>query len=192
VAYDCGLLPAEPSKAKPMAVSWNAFSGADLIDRMSPPESDASLQDMFAPESTCFGCGPRNPKGLHIKSRPLDGEVVADWRPEPHHCAFAGFASGGIISVLLDCHGNWAAAYALMKSRGLTKPPGTVTAEYTVRFLRPTPLNTGWHLRARASSVEGDRVRVEGHLEVDARETASMSGLFVAVKADHPAFHRWE
>lgn len=118
--------------------------------------------------------------------------LVADWRPEPHHAAFSDFASGGIISVLLDCHGNWAAAFSLMTSRHLSKPPGTVTSEYTVKFLKPTPLDKVWHLTAKASKIEGSRVHVEGRLEVDGEKTATMTGVFAAVKEGHPAFHRWQ
>ncbi|MHC8351662.1 hypothetical protein ACYZT7_20725 [Pseudomonas sp. RT4P38] len=29
---------------------------------------DTSLQDTAAPEGVCYGCGSRNPHGLHIKS----------------------------------------------------------------------------------------------------------------------------
>ncbi len=151
-----------------------------------------NLQDSFAPNSICFGCGPKNEKGLQVKSRPEGNELVADWTPKPYHVAFSDFASGGIISVLMDCHGNWTAAYALMKSRKLSRPPGTVTAEYTVRFLRPTPLDAPWRIRAWAEKIEGDRVNVEGQLEVKGEKTATMKGLFVAVREDHPAFHRWE
>jgi acyl-coenzyme A thioesterase PaaI-like protein len=79
-----------------------------------------------------------------------------------------------------------------MKSRKLSAPPGTVTAEMTVRFLRPTPVDRLWHLRAWPTGTEGDRVLVEEVLEVEGRETASMKGLFVAVKESHPAFHRWQ
>lgn len=154
--------------------------------------SAQSLQDTFAPNSVCFGCGPKNPKGLHIKSRPEGDSLVADWRPRAHHAAFSNFASGGIISVLLDCHGNWSAAYALMKARRLARPPGTVTSEYTVKFLKPTPLDRTWHLTARASGISGDKVSVEARLEVDGEATATMRGVFVAVKEGHPAFHRWQ
>ena len=150
-----------------------------------------SLQDEYAPQGICFGCGPKNPKGLHIKSKPNNGEVVADWRPEPHHVAFANFANGGIISVLLDCHGNWTAAYSLMKFHGTARPPGTVTSEYTVKFLKPTPVDKTWHLSARALEIKGDRVSIEGRLEVDGETTTTMTGVFVAVKKNHPAFHRW-
>ena len=40
--------------------------------------------------------------------------------------------NGGIIGSLLDCHGNWAAAIALMDQAGLDEPPCTVTATYSV------------------------------------------------------------
>lgn len=151
-----------------------------------------SLQDTFAPNSVCFGCGPKNPKGLHIRSRPDGDALVADWRPESYHTAFPNFASGGIISVLFDCHGNWTAAYALMRSRKLSRPPDTVTSEYTVKFLKPTSLNSLWHFTASALSINGDRVAVEGHLEAEGETTATMRGVFVAVKEGHPAFHRWQ
>ena len=118
--------------------------------------------------------------------------LVADWSPSPHHAAFSNFASGGIVSVLMDCHGNWAAAYSLMTLRGAKAPPGTVTAEYTVRFLKPTPLGESWRLEAHPTKVEGDKVWVEGKVSAGGKVTATMTGLFVAVKKEHPAFHRWQ
>lgn len=151
-----------------------------------------SLQERYAPNSRCFGCGPKNAKGLRIKSFPKGHDVIADWKSEPQHLAFAGFVNGGILSTLLDCQGNWTAAYALMKKRGLDALPGTVTAEYNVNFLSPTPVGKVVHLRARAVELENDRATVEGSIEVDGRTTATMRGTFVAVKEDHPAFHRWQ
>lgn len=154
--------------------------------------SGISLQDKYAPNSKCFGCGPKNPEGLRIKSFPYDDYIVAEWKPGPNHLAFSDFASGGIISVVLDCNGNWAAAYSLMLSRGLKRPPGTVTAEYAVRFISPTPMDATWHLQAKATSVEGQKVRVEGSISAAGSKTTTMTGLFIAVKESHPAFHRWQ
>jgi acyl-coenzyme A thioesterase PaaI-like protein len=151
-----------------------------------------SLQDRYSPNGICFGCGPKNAKGLRVKSFPTGDELTADWTPEPQHAAFAGFASGGILSVLLDCHGNWAAAYTLMKTGGLQRPPGTVTAEYTVRFIRPTPMDDTWRLRAWPTKVKGNWVTVEGEVSAEGKQTATMTGSFVAVKRDHPAFYRWQ
>jgi acyl-coenzyme A thioesterase PaaI-like protein len=150
-----------------------------------------SLQDRYAPNGVCFGCGPKNEGGLHLKSVPSGDRVVADWTPRKEHVAFGNFGSGGIISVLMDCHGNWAATYALMRARGLDAPPGTVTAEYTVKFLKPSPIDGRWRLDAWATKIDGDTVAVSGELRVDGVTTAKMSGTFVAVKEGHPAYYRW-
>lgn len=151
----------------------------------------SSLQDTYAPHGVCFGCGPKNRKGLRLKSHPEGDAVVADWTPRPEHVAFDRFGNGGIISVLMDCHGNWAATYALMKAKSLPTPPGTVTAEYTVRFLRPSPIDKKWRLRAWATGIAGDKVSVSGELRVGRVVTATMTGTFVAVHEGHPAFYRW-
>ena len=55
------------------------------------------LQETYAPESTCFGCGPANRLGLRIRSHAAGDLVVADWQPEPQHEAFPGVLNGGII-----------------------------------------------------------------------------------------------
>ncbi len=151
-----------------------------------------SLQDRYAPNSVCFGCGPKNRLGLQLKSFPFGEAVVADWKPKPHHVAFGNIGSGGIISVLMDCQGNWAATYGLMKSRRSPSAPGTVTSEYTVKFLKPSPIDKPWQVSAWATKIEGDRVSAAGELKVGGVVTATMSGLFVAVKESHPAFHRWQ
>ncbi len=153
--------------------------------------SPESLQGRYAPRGTCFGCGPANPRGLRIQSR-VEGElVVADWLPEPHHEAFPGALSGGIAGCLLDCHSNWTAAWHLMRQAGADHPPCTVTAEYQVRLLRPTPTDGPLHLVARIRESAADRARVEAELSAHGRVTATCSGLFVAVQEGHPAYHRW-
>lgn len=156
-----------------------------------PKSKTENLQDRYAPNSVCFGCGPKNARGLHLKSVPAGGSVIANWTPRKDHVAFGNYGSGGIISVLMDCHGNWACAYALMKVRKLAAPPGTVTAEYTVRFLRPSRIDRVWRLKASTTKIDGNRVNVSGELRVDGMTTATMKGLFVAVKEGHPAFYRW-
>lgn len=150
-----------------------------------------NLQDRYGPGTICFGCGPANEKGLRIKSRPEGAEVVADWTPEPHHHAFPGVLNGGIIGSLLDCHCNWAACHHLMQRDGLEVPPCTVTADYQVKFLRPTPMNGPVRLRARVVDSTADRATVEATLEAGGKVTATCRGTFVAVKEGHPAFHRW-
>ena len=155
---------------------------------MTPP---ASLQERYAPASVCFGCGPANPKGLRIRSLPEGDEVVADWTPEPHHEAFPGMLNGGIIGALLDCHGNWTAAWHLMRTAGADRPPVTVTAEYAVKLRRPTPSAGPLRLRARVVESSADRAVVEASLEAAGAVCATCRGTFVAVKPGHPAHHAW-
>ena len=150
-----------------------------------------SLQDRYAPNGVCFGCGPKNKDGLQLKSIPFGDTVIASWAPKKQHVAFDSFGNGGIISVLMDCHGNWAATYALMRARGLSTAPGTVTAEYTMTFLRPSRIDKNWELSAWATQIDGDRVNVTGEVKVGGETTATMKGTFVAVKEGHPAYYRW-
>lgn len=158
----------------------------------TPPDAaETSLQDRYAPESICFGCGPANAEGLRIKSRPAGDRVVADWTPEPHHRAFPGILSGGILGTLLDCHCNWTAAWHLMRRRGTDRPPVTVTAEYTVRLLRPTPSDAPVRLEARVVESSDRKVTVEADLSSGGEVAATCRGVFVAVGEGHPAHGRW-
>ena len=150
-----------------------------------------SLQDTYAPQNRCFGCGPANPQGLRIKSFPEGDELVAEWKPQPHHVAFDGIVNGGICGALLDCHSNWAAAYHLMRRDGEATPPCTVTADFHVVLKRPTPLDALLHLKAHVVEAQADRAVVEATLEADGKVTATCRGTFVAVKPGHPAYHRW-
>lgn len=153
--------------------------------------SELSLQEEYAPESICFGCGPANEKGLHIRSFAEGDEVVATWRPEPQHQAFPGVLNGGIIGALLDCHSNWAAAYFLMKRDGRDQVPCTVTADFHVKLLRPTPTDGEVTLKARVVELSDDRATVEAELIAGGKVCDTCRGTFVAVKEGHPAYHRW-
>jgi acyl-coenzyme A thioesterase PaaI-like protein len=153
--------------------------------------TDEALQDTYSPEGICFGCGPRNEKGLRIKSFAKGDEVVAAWRAEKHHEAFEGMLSGGIAGTLLDCHSNWTAAYHLMRRAGSPTPPVTVTAEYAVKLLRPTPTSGPIGLVARPVEVADDRAVIEAELRAGGKVCATARGTFVAVKPGHPAYHRW-
>jgi acyl-coenzyme A thioesterase PaaI-like protein len=151
-----------------------------------------SLQEVYAPASECFGCGPKNPNGLRIRSfAEGDDACVCSWRPQAHHLAFAGALNGGICGTLLDCHSNWTAAWHLMRKAGGSPLPCTVTAEFAVKLLRPTPLETELVIRAQAVEAGSDRATIESTIEANGKITARCRGIFVAVKPGHPAYHRW-
>lgn len=152
---------------------------------------EQALQDKYAPETRCFGCGPANPKGLHIKSFPEGEGLVCRFTPQMHHEGFPGFLNGGIIGTLFDCHMNWTAAYFLMQRDQLSSPAPTVTAEFSVQLLKPTPSHQEVVVRAKVVEAQGRRVKVQGELQAGGEVTARASGTFVAVKEGHPAWGRW-
>jgi acyl-coenzyme A thioesterase PaaI-like protein len=154
--------------------------------------SDRSLQERFAPNGRCFGCGPANARGLRIEShRSSDGTVVATWTARQEHEAWDGVVNGGILGTLIDCHSNWTAIAALMARDGLNVAPSTVTAELTVRFRRPTPSTAPIHLVGRAVTLDGDQVTVETTVTSGDVLTATGRATFVRVGPDHPAYGRW-
>ena len=152
---------------------------------------EMSLQERYAPETRCFGCGPANAQGLRIRSFPHGDEVVASWTPQPHHEAFTGTLNGGIIGSLLDCHSNWTAAWHLMGRRRLDRPPVTVTADYAVKLLRPTPMDGPVTLRAHVIDSTDDRATVDARLEAGGKLCATCRGTFITVRPGHPAYGRW-
>jgi acyl-coenzyme A thioesterase PaaI-like protein len=162
----------------------------------SPKSSPPSLQETFAPDGRCFGCGPKNDRGLRIRSfateDSAEAKLVCDWTPEKHHEAFEGVLNGGILGALLDCHMNWTTVFHLMKKNGLDHAPCCVTAEFKVVLKRPTPM-APLRLEAWVVSSTEDRAVIEAKITETAqgKVTALGSGTFVAVKPDHPAYHRW-
>ncbi len=153
--------------------------------------AEKSLQETYAPNCICFGCGPANRKGLQIRSFVDGDEVRATWHAQDYHEAFPGMLNGGIIGALLDCHSNWTAAWHLMQKSGTDSPPCTVTAEFAVKLLRPTPSDKIIELVARVNNSKADRAEIDAELIVDDKVCATCKGLFVAVKPGHPAYHRW-
>ena len=153
--------------------------------------SEQGVQRTYAPSSICFGCGPANEKGLQIDSFRIENGLSMQFVPSDEHQAFPGMINGGIIGTLLDCHGNWTAAIAIMDERGMDEPPCTVTASYSIKLRRPTPLDKVLDITSQVIEIEGDKVNLEMTLEADGKVCATGKGLFVAVQEGHPAYHRW-
>ena len=154
-------------------------------------DPNRSLQDQYAPNLVCFGCGPANPQGLQLKSF-IDGQQIrAKFRPGLYHEAFPGVLNGGIIGTLLDCHCNWMACYHLMLKSDLASPPCTVTAEYKIELLKPTPSSEFLELQAWVVESSNRKAVTEGTISASGVVTAKCRGIFVSVREDHPAYHRW-
>ena len=149
------------------------------------------MQERYAPQNRCFGCGPANAKGLRIRSFEDGDGLVAVWTSEPHHEAWSGAVNGGIVGALLDCHSNWAAAIHLMRQSGSETLPSTVTAEFHVKLLSVTPSSGPLTLRAKVVESQGSKATVEAEVVAGGKTTATCRGVFVEVREGHPAYHRW-
>ena len=149
------------------------------------------MQEEHAPNSICFGCGPANEDGLRSRSFRSESGLEMEFSPKAEHQAFPGMINGGIIGTLLDCHGNWTAAMALMDRLGETEPPCTVTASYSIKLRRPTTYGATLRISSEIEEIGEGRAKVLRSLRAGDEVCATGEGLFVAVKEGHPAFHRW-
>jgi acyl-coenzyme A thioesterase PaaI-like protein len=134
-----------------------------MTDLAEQPES---IQERYFSDLPCFGCGPKNTKGLRLRSFASDdGSVRATFRPWPEHDNGLGYLNGGIIATLLDCHS--AAAMVLAAEQAGLAPTGTlqyVTAGLAVRYLRPSPLHDPVHLVAQIAKVDESEMLVDVEL----------------------------
>ena len=79
----------------------------------------------------------------------------------------------------------------MMKKNGKDAPDCTVTANYSVKLLRPTPSEATIKLIARVVESSDASATVEAELIANDKVCATCKGLFVIVKEGHPAYHRW-
>lgn len=97
----------------------------------------------------CWGCGPKNLDGMHMKSYPSeDGEtVIVEVTPDQIYTGgVPANLFGGMIAVIFDCHGTASASWFNHKNKGLELTEDTVigryiTARLEIDFKSPTPMN---------------------------------------------------
>lgn len=104
----------------------------------------------------CFVCGVGNSRGLKMTFHRDEGRVYAHVTLPTWAVGFSGVAHGGLVATLLDEVMGWCANCAL-------KSP-TVTAEMTVRYRQPTPVNEELLLEADVIKSRGALAYVSGRL----------------------------
>lgn len=110
----------------------------------------------------CYGCGRLNEHGLQLKSYWDGDEAVCRFQPRPYHTGIPGFAYGGLIGSLIDCHGTATAAAAAYRDQGreMDSLPRLryVTASLHVDYSRPTPIDSVLELRASVKEIKGRKM----------------------------------
>ena len=119
------------------------------------------IQDQLGEVNYCWGCGPFNDHGLHIKSYWTGDEAVCTWQPSSYHSAGPlHIVNGGIIATLIDCHCACTAMATAYQAEGreIGSEPliWYATVSLQVSYLHPVPINDPLTLRGRVKEM-GDR-----------------------------------
>ncbi len=114
----------------------------------------------------CFACGMENPDGLRIKWKQEGMLMTAHFTPTKKYQGWKGIVHGGILATLLD--------EAMTRLAGLLYK-SVVTAEMTVRYVKPAPI--GEKLFVRGEVIDGSRKIIEMRSAIFASDE---SGILIA------------
>jgi len=148
-----------------------------------------AFQDYYEDHSSqCYGCGRLNAHGLQIKSYWDGDETICRFRSKPYFMSVPGYAYGGLIASVIDCHSTGTAAAAAYRAAGRdmgTRPAlRFVTASLHVDYLKPTPIDAEMVLRGRVVEITDRKVVVAVTLRV--KGIVCARGRVVTVRApDH-------
>lgn len=127
-----------------------------------------AIQDTYGERfQYCWGCGPKNEAGLHIKSYPTEDGKKVITRVKPGKAFTGGVPNnlfGGMIAMIFDCHGTASAAFFKHYAKGLDLTEDTVierfiTAHLEVDFKKPTPMDEEVEVEASLEEL-GERKAV--------------------------------
>lgn len=150
-----------------------------------------AIQDTYGDRfQHCWGCGPKNDKGLHMKSYPTeDGEkVVCQVRPDEKYTGGVPFnLFGGMIAMIFDCHGTASAAFFNHKNQGLELSKDTVigryiTARLEVDYKKPVPMDEEITVISEIEELTGRKAIVRMTMEAAGEIRAEARIVAVGVK----------
>ena len=123
----------------------------------------------------CFACGKNNRDGMRLRFAYDEDRdrFICRFRLGKRYTGPPGHCHGGIIATILD--------EAMGKVNKLRQVVA-VTAEITVNYLRPVPLNKPLRVESREVSVKGRRhVNMAEIRNKEGKVLARSRGLFIAI-----------
>ncbi|MER6324850.1 PaaI family thioesterase [Streptomyces coelicoflavus] len=152
-----GLTEKAPTVPERLAEMWRG-EGVTRHDPVTGPEN------AVAPPLTLHGREDRSIEGVVTLDLPYQGPP--------------GHVHGGVSALLLDhtlgVANHWAGTSGM-------------TAELTLRYLRPTPLFEPLTVTGRQVSVDGSRIRTIGEITAGGRVCVTAEGLFVKKQLPRPS-----
>ena len=134
-------------------------------------------EDLPPHQPNCFGCGPRNQAGLHLRCHLTDEGVGGRFTLTRAHEGGPGLAHGGVVAAVLDD------LFGFLLYR--TGSP-MVTARLEIDYRRPIALDVEYVATARVDSQEGRKVWCEGSLRDEGGVVVAQArGLFLQVDFAH-------
>jgi uncharacterized protein (TIGR00369 family) len=129
-------------------------------------------------KNQCFACGPDNTAGMHLKFT-YDKKrktFVCRFRLDERYTGPPGHCHGGIIATILD---------EAMGKVNKVRQVIAVTAQMTVDYLRPVPLNKPLRVESReVSSLQRKHVNMGEILNQKGEVLARGQALFISVDAE--------
>lgn len=133
-----------------------------IADDPHDSTTEPAKQEYLPTYSECFVCGENNSGGLGVRFY-AEGELVkGNFTPKEMHVGYKGLVHGGIVAALLDEAMGW--------PLGLRRQRICVSAEITVRFIRPITLGKRYLVVAQA--VSDHRRLGEARAEIRDEENA--------------------
>ena len=152
-----------------------------------------AIQDTYGERfQYCWGCGPKNEDGLHLKSYPSDDGNEVTTKVKPGSTYTGGVPNnlfGGMIAMVFDCHGTASAAFFKHKAKGLDLTYDTVikrfiTARIEVDYKKPTPMNEEVEIVSTLEELGERKAIVNMVLTCKGEVRAKARMVAVAVKDD--------
>lgn len=157
---------------------------ADAVVPPRHPEAPAPGQEIASHHAYCFGCGPDQPAGLHMRVHAGEGlRVHAEFTVSEHHQGAPGLAHGGVLAAAFD--------EALGSLNWLLRSP-SVTGRLETDFRRPVPVGSVLHIEAEIVGQAGRKIytRAVGRLDApDGPVALTAAALFVQVPLEHFRTH---
>jgi uncharacterized protein (TIGR00369 family) len=135
----------------------------------------AKKQVLPGPKNHCFGCGKQNKQSMRLKFTYDEStrQVASRFRLSRRYSGPPGYCHGGIIATILD-----EAMAKLNKPNQVT----AVTAQMTVDYLKPVPLNKPLRTEAHETRTNGRRrFRTAVILNEEGVVLARGRGVFVTI-----------
>ena len=150
-----------------------------------------AVQDTYGERfQHCWGCGPKNDLGLHLKTYPsVEGtSCISRIKVDPQYTGgVPANLFGGMIAVIFDCHGTASAAWFSHHEKGLNLTPETVigrfiTAHLEVDYLSPTPIDDEIIVTSTLEELGARKAIVNMEMTVTGKVRAKAKMVAVSVK----------